>query len=317
MVDEFSQLPHKFRLGLNDVTTSAIRLHVHRREGLNRIILSDICVVSKALANGAESKPVRVLPPYPMQVKRVLDAELLDNGVNFLYGSHVVDVLKDAQGNVSGVVLTNRSGWQNVRAKVIIDATESGLVAKLAGARFGELPAEGVYTRYILGGNGKVPAEGTVSRFPNDIQITGGQGRLETFQPVWKYSFHHSVQPWDVRGMMEFENRTRDLTWNDGIVECTGRLEGLACAPVLSQGRYDGAVSVDSLPMSCLRPEGIPNLLMTGRHADVPSADRVMLQGLRESIELGVRIGEFAAEIAEKQPSVASAVASAQISSSD
>ena len=67
---------------------------------------------------------------------QALDKALLDARVTYLTGSAVTDVLRDSAGQVAGVVMANRSGRQAVLGKVLIDATERGAVARLAGATF-------------------------------------------------------------------------------------------------------------------------------------------------------------------------------------
>ncbi|MFA5204673.1 MAG: FAD-dependent oxidoreductase [Lentisphaeria bacterium] len=74
--------------------------------------------------------------PSPLHVKRTLERALLAQNISFLFLCHPVQLLHDAQGRPAGLVIANRSGFQAVAAKVIIDATERALVARLAGAAF-------------------------------------------------------------------------------------------------------------------------------------------------------------------------------------
>ena len=93
-----------------------------------------------------------------MQVKRTLDQALIKAKVPFLFWCYATELLRDAAGKPAGVVISTRSGRQAVFAKVIIDATERGNVARMAGAAFTEYPA-GVqkFTRVVVGG---APREG-------------------------------------------------------------------------------------------------------------------------------------------------------------
>ena len=70
----------------------------------------------------------------PLALKRTLDLTLEEQGVPFLGGAPVCDVLRDADGNPAGVVLANRAGRQAVTARVVIDATEGAWPARCAGA---------------------------------------------------------------------------------------------------------------------------------------------------------------------------------------
>ena len=93
-----------------------------------------------------------------MQVKRTLDQALIKAKVPFLFWCYATELLRDAAGKPAGVVISTRSGRQAVFAKVIIDATERGNVARMAGAAFTEYPA-GIqrFTRVVVGG---APREG-------------------------------------------------------------------------------------------------------------------------------------------------------------
>ncbi len=71
----------------------------------------------------------------PLKVKKTLDTALLKAGVPFLTGTHATEPLIDSAGKLSGVVIANRSGRQAIKAKVVIDATERGLMARAAGGQ--------------------------------------------------------------------------------------------------------------------------------------------------------------------------------------
>ena len=122
-------------------TARYVRLHVEKPEGYERILLGEIEII------GPEKPPVpgvtdEVPPaPRPMHVKNTLDEELLAAGVQYLYGCYATDVLRDADGKPSGIVMANRAGRQAVLAKTIIDATPRAVVARLAGASSVLIPA--------------------------------------------------------------------------------------------------------------------------------------------------------------------------------
>ena len=94
----------------------------------------------------AEGNPAR-----PMQVKRILDQELIHAGVEFLFGCLVSDIVRDEHGELAGVVLANRAGRQAVKAKVVVDATERAIVARLAGATFVSSPSSLAFRRVVVG----------------------------------------------------------------------------------------------------------------------------------------------------------------------
>jgi ribulose 1,5-bisphosphate synthetase/thiazole synthase len=71
----------------------------------------------------------------PDTVKRALEDVLLNNGVELIYASQPVGVLVE-DGTIYGVVIGNKSGRQAIVGKVAIDATETAVVARIAGAEF-------------------------------------------------------------------------------------------------------------------------------------------------------------------------------------
>ena len=80
-------------------------------------------------------------PARPMHIKRTLDQELIDAGVQFYFGCYATDVLQDGAGHVAGIVIADRAGRQAISAKVVIDATDRATVARLAGAKFSPYPS--------------------------------------------------------------------------------------------------------------------------------------------------------------------------------
>jgi len=69
----------------------------------------------------------------PGELKHLLELKLLDSGAEYLYQSYPVAAAEDENGCVSGLVIANRSGFQLLRARVIMDATEYAAVLKAAG----------------------------------------------------------------------------------------------------------------------------------------------------------------------------------------
>ena len=71
----------------------------------------------------------------PDALKLFLEDALLAAGVEIVYASYPVQVVHDA-GRLAGLVIGNKSGRQVVQAPLVIDATTTSLVARLAGAVF-------------------------------------------------------------------------------------------------------------------------------------------------------------------------------------
>lgn len=71
------------------------------------------------------------VPARPGVVKRVLEEALIDAAIPFLFYSRPVTLLRD--GGIAGAVLATRTSLMAVTCRGIVDASENGIVARLAG----------------------------------------------------------------------------------------------------------------------------------------------------------------------------------------
>jgi len=108
----------------------------------------------------------------PDCVKRALEDILLNNGVELLYASQPIGIVQE-DGGISGIVIGNKSGRQAVVGKVIIDATETATVARVAGVGFEPSDSEMFGFKRTLEFDGvEELGEKTIS-VPKDIGLAG------------------------------------------------------------------------------------------------------------------------------------------------
>src|SRR5690606_19723093 len=142
---------------------------------VERLLLAEIAI-EPPVKDAADRESHR-LPPTPMQIKRVLDQALLDAGVEFLYSCYPTDVLRGPGGELAGIVMANRSGRQAVLARVIVDATARGTVARMAGADCSEYPAGShAFTRVVVGGEQPTDTPARVGPLPSPVQNVQAAG---------------------------------------------------------------------------------------------------------------------------------------------
>ena len=67
----------------------------------------------------------------PAQLKHELDCSFIDAGIDFLFQSPVTALTTDSSGKIAGAIIANRTGFQAVNAKCILDATQWGLASQL------------------------------------------------------------------------------------------------------------------------------------------------------------------------------------------
>ena len=72
----------------------------------------------------------------PMDVKRRVEQLFMSNGIDFIYQVHPVCPVFDDNGDMAGLVVADRSGFQAIQSRLIVDATENNIVARVCGLPF-------------------------------------------------------------------------------------------------------------------------------------------------------------------------------------
>jgi hypothetical protein len=282
--------------------TRYLKLHVQRSPEASRLLLGEIVVEGPAVAGGPPAAR-RQLARFttPMQVKRTLDQALIKARVPFLFWCYATELLRDAAGQPAGVVISTRSGRQAVFAKVIIDATERGNVARMAGAAFTDYPA-GVqkFTRVVVGG---APREGKGLRLRQSatpLAITDRKG--EVF-PVHVYEIQAPMRSAAFGAFAEAEQLARDLTWSPEAVDSAEVLFQVPPDHFRSRrtvaGLWPGA---EKVPLECFQPEKEERIFVLGGCADLSREAAAALLRPVNQMALGARVGQAAAALATREP---------------
>jgi flavin-dependent dehydrogenase len=275
-----------------------VKVAVKMREGAKRLLLSELTL--RATGAGAA-----VIVPTPLRVKQVLDKALLEAGVHFLTGSLVTDVLRDPAGQVAGIVMANRSGRQAVVAKVIIDATERGVVARMAGAKFQAYPdGPQAFTRIIIAGEMPSSKGMTVKALPGEYEapLTLGRKGAKNSVAGRAYACELSIAMKDgsYRSFAEVEQVARDRTFVKTLLEGADSLFQVPPDPMVGavplKGEWPGA---DQADLGCFRLAGMSRLYVLGGCADVPRAAAAKVLRPMELMAVGARVGMAAAEEAK------------------
>ena len=278
-------------------------------EGCKRQLLGEFYVYPKKDAS-AENKLAD--QTTPIKVKKALDAALLKAGIPFLTGSLASEPLVDASGKLAGVVIANRSGRQAIRAKVVIDATERGLLARSAGAQATPFPA-GTYTFKRVVVAGQAPrAEGVrVKELFGvfDTRVTGirpPKGMPDTVKGrMFECEIDLSMRDGSARSFAEAEQKARDLTFVPTQLESA---DTLSLTPPdwikgqsSSQAPWQGA---DALDINVFKPQGTDYLFVLSPMADLSreAAEQMMRPG--NLMALGERVGAEAARLAASRPAL-------------
>jgi hypothetical protein len=155
----------------------------------------------------------------PLAIKKLLDRTLLDAKLPFRTWTPTVDVAKDADGNVAGIVTWTRSGLRTIRAKCVVDATERAWVSRRAGAEFAPFPSgEYVFTRHVVSGE-EPQAEGmevrkVVGAGKHRIQKhIGKDDPAEVTGTLWACKMKLPMKDGSALSFAAAEQLARDKTW--------------------------------------------------------------------------------------------------------
>lgn len=281
-----------------------LKIAVKKGDTAKRILVGELIVHAPAHVSA------EVVVPTPLHVKQVLDKALLDSNVQFLTGSYVTDLLVDNSGNPAGVAIANRSGRQAVKAKVVIDATERAVVARMAGAEFSAYPAgPQSFTRIIIAGEEPVSEGMSVRRLSGtyDAPLTlGGRrdGRVEghAYQCTMQIAMKDGSYP----SFAEAEQVARDRTFVKSLLDEADTLFNVPPDIMKSRRGINGTwPGSDNVDISCFVPEGASRLYVLGGCADVSRKAAQQMMRPLEFMELGARVGKAAALEASKISGVA------------
>ena len=238
-----------------------VGLAAFRREGYKRMLLGEITFRTK-------SDEVRRRIPTPLMVKQTFDRALLTNGVGFITGSYVTDVLRDKSGAVAGVVIANRSGRQAIKAKTIVDATERATVARLAGVPFTPYPAgEQTFMRIVISMD-RPEAPGMTTRLlPGTYRTSGRMLKGKTGQ-AWECTLKIPMKDGSYASFAAAEQIARDRTFTRGLL--------------------DAADTLFQVPPDRARGS-VPHVFVLGGCAPFTAAELRPLAFMRKGAEVGAR----------------------------
>ena len=274
-----------------DRTVRHLRFQTHPAPGTQRVLLGEVFIEGEAQPSLSQTR--HRVPPTPMQVKRVLDQALLETGVQFLYGCCPTDVLRDSEGELAGIVVSNRSGRQAIKAKVIIDATPLATVARLAGVRFerrDSTPCQ--FKRIVVGGEPSLFGKNIIQKMATPIVGHDGH-RYEAYE-------YTLARPWDgqsLASLAKIEQTLCDLTWQRGQVDASERLFFIPPQRVAGSGppcqNWPGAAQAD---VSLFKPAVKKRLYVLNGSARVSTVVAKQILRPIESMQIGRRLGLAAAQ---------------------
>ena len=294
-----------------------VRLAVRKADDASRVLLAEVQIDAGDDAKADNPEPATqpaVRLTTPMHVKLALDDALLTASVKYLYGCYPTDVLRDADGQVAGIVMANRAGRQAVIAKVVIDATGRAAVARMAGAKFRPCPAgERTFKQVVIGGE-PISAPGLAARVIGDYPLVkisrGGEVGAATGNSakLIEYTMQLPVADGSFAAAAAANQAARDRTWTPEALRVSDQLFEVPPDAMVSRKPLPGPwPGDDKADLGAFMPEGVERMYVIDGCADVPRDVAAKL--LRPTGLMGVaaRIGQAAATLAKSLPAVAGA----------
>ncbi len=238
----------------------------------------------------------------PMQIKYTLESALLDAGVPFLYSSFATDCLTDDRGRIAGVVLVNPSGRQAILAKLVIDATNRGDLARAAGATAAPyLSGPQEFERVVIHGGGVAPVAGLKVR-TIDTAVPD-QRNPGTFYSTYQYSLSLPMADGSLGSFALAEQLSRDKTFSPAAVEGSEVLYQIPPDPIACKIRLEGSwPGIEQLNLAVLYPLGLDGLWLLGPAADLSRKAAAEMTDPLNSLRLGARVGKSAAWFVANEP---------------
>lgn len=279
-----------------DATAQRLKIFIEKADDAERILLGEIEVTKPATA---PAEPARARAPRPLHIKTTLDRALLDAGVEFLYACAPTDLVVDDKGKPCGFVISNRAGRQAVLAKVLIDATEPALLARLAGAEERRAPAaERTFYRTVIGGEPS-PSEGATPRAIEPPYL--GRHSQDPFT-VTEYTLSLPVTGADWNARAAADQLARDMTHQSNQQAAAEWLFEKSPAQLRCETSLAKVASrADDIPLEAMIPAGAPNIFLLGPRADIGTDNAARLSRPIHLIPLGDRVGAAAADAAKNR----------------
>lgn len=211
--------------------------------------------------------------PSPLKVKKTFDALLMENGIQFLTGAPVSDLVVDGRGEVAGAVFANRSGRQAVLAKSVVDATRLGSLTRL-GLPVPRVKGRTKFTRVVIA---EEPPSGVCSEFLREYVVLarGKKGR------AYRCSLELDMKDGSAADFAAAELAARNLTWTPTSMDDADLLRPVDVPEPAPRGYVRASVDRGTLSEKIRRGREL------GRAAAAEAKGRGAIDGARVEVGSG------------------------------
>lgn len=205
------------------------------------------------------------LPATPNAYKLRLEDAMIGGRIDFLYRALPVKPVFDAKGLFCGMLIADRTGFQIIEAKAVLDATPRLTAARVCGVPMKTFrPGKYRFTRYLLSG-----ASGNAEAIPGEIMIERRKYR--------KFRFSRAIELPDntPRTLAAAEIEMRKLSWSPDTVYASD-----GCRFDLDDGICEDFVPSETLPAGGLEHRDILLSLLDrpapGKSDHIPGSGKPM-----------------------------------------
>ncbi len=231
----------------------------------------------------------------PLEVKKLLDDELLENGVEYLYSSYITDLLFDEANKTAGVVIVNRSGRQAIKAKTIIDATPRASLVRMAGTQFTAYPSGKQEFQFIVVGNQPEKMAGLNSK-KMLTPVLSGDKKYDAFE----VSLEINMADDSYDSFAKAEQILRSAAWDPKQVDSGDVIFQVPPDNMHGTKRLkDDSINIHTVELDVFRPKKEERIYVLGGCADISRNAAKDLLKPANLIALGERIGKAASESAK------------------
>lgn len=177
-------------------------------------ILPSECTASDPLLSKIFKRNGESPIAFPLAVKSVLEEELASQDVTFELGAVPIALLEDDKNQLAGIVFSGKCGAYAVLGRIVIDASHSATLARLAKVRFTKTYFSKITgTRLTIAPKDAGTFEGVDSQALGNVVIPNAKCEDHEWT-VFRHTMEFEVPDGSISSWADIENQMRAATWS-------------------------------------------------------------------------------------------------------
>ena len=232
----------------------------------------------------------------PLTIKKILDNELINADIPFLFCTHLSAVLTDNNNDLAGVIIANRSGEQIIKTKMIIDASPMAAVLRLAAIEFTPFKAGKSPFSFTVVGNSPVKT------IQHRILSPAVKDKDKEY-PAIQYTADFFLASDSYTAYAAIEQQFREMVWDPGQLDSADRINFVAPITIKAQKADNRPMlSVEQLDIACCIPRKNQRIIALNSYIQISRQAASTFCTPINMIALGEKIGQYAAVSTRELP---------------